>query len=390
MTTKKKRILYTVPSYPTGKHHGFIDEISELQRLGYEVFIAPIWESFPENKVDSLKIDIIYNPNLSKYMRFFYCTVNFTKRPIQSIKFIWNAKKFIGYQESYLSLHLLISISNHKPDRIHSYFANNAALKVLLIAEHLNIQFSCSGRGTDVLIKRIPEFLYLVNHSKPFFTLSEYNKSVIEKIPGVNIKNVKVIHHGIQIENYPKRDWDNIHNDIPVILSITWFRKVKGVEYLIEACNILKNKGIDFFCKIIGDGYLRPKIEDMITHFHLEKYVYLYGRLDHQKVIDHLLKSDIFVLPSLSEGIAISAMEAMTVGLPVIVTEITGMNELIDNNETGLVVRPKNPVDLSNAIDKLLKDNNLCMKLGNSTRRKIKSDFNIKNNIQIILKFWGF
>jgi len=389
LNIEKLKILYSVPYYPTGKHHGFIDEIAELERIGYEVIIAPIWESYQEKKVDSLNVKIIYNPNLRKINRYFLCILICFQNPYRALSYIKKTKEFLGIHESFISLHLLNTIRVSNPNHIHAYFANNAALKVLLIAQFLKISFTCSGRGTDVLIKRIPHFNFLVNNSNPFFTISYYNKKVIDNVEGVNSQNVKVIHHGIQVDKYPKRDWQKINNDVPVVTSVTWLRKVKGVEFLIEACNILKNKGVKYKCQIVGDGYLRNKIEMMIDQYELKKNVQLLGQVNHPKVINILLESDIFVLPSLSEGIAISVMEAMAIGLPVVVTDITGMRELVDDNKNGFVVPPSDEYELSYKIEILLKSKYDRVKFGDNAIQKVQKEFNIKLNINNFLREVG-
>ncbi len=382
------KILYTVPYYPAHKHQGFIDEISVLLEKGYDVEIAPIWKSYIRQGNDDLKVPVIYNPNIFTFKKFVISLFIMVFNPNYTHKFILFSKKYLGYQESILTLSLLKNIEKSNPDHIHAFFANNAALKSLLIARFLKIRFSCSGRGTDVLIKRIPHFKFLVNNSRPFFTLSRYNKEQISKISGINKENIKVIHHGIRVDKVTPSPKVPLSRPLKIV-STTWLRKVKGVKYLVDACALLRKKNIDFQCYIIGDGALKKEINKQINEMQLQKQVILIGSLPHNDVLAFLKNCHIFVLPSLSEGIAIAAMEAMALGLPTIVTNITGMPELVENEVNGLLVPPENPIAIAEAVEKLYNDQELQKKITKNGIQTIHDKFNIRTNINEFLNEIG-
>ncbi len=377
------KILYTVPRYPTGKHHGFLDEIASLQKRNITVEIIPVWASDRKAKVDDLPLKILYDPNQrwqNLWVKPLLCCL---LHPLRSFYFIKSSRQFLGYLESFFSLSLLTIIQKSNSDHIHAYFANNAALKILLISKTLGIPFSCSGRGTDVLIKRIPAFKFLVNNSQPFFTLSHYNKEKISQLPGINADNIHVIHHGIQVNRFQAILTNSADGPLKIV-STTWLRAVKGVSFLIEACHLLAKDQVDFECRIIGDGYLRADLEKQIQDHQLEEQVKLEGFLPHNKTLSCVRQSDIFVLPSLSEGIAIAVMEAMAIGLPVIVTDITGMPELVQHDQTGILVPPKDAEAIASEI-KQLRDKDLRNRLAKKGQKYVQKHFNIDININQFL-----
>ena len=140
-------------------------------------------------------------------------------------------------------------------------------------------------------------------------TISDYNKKHLVKVYGSAANKVKVVRCGVDLSQFKPNDRTN--GEIPIILSVTWLRKAKGVKYLIEAAEILRKQKIDFKCIIVGGGYLKKEIKSLIREKNLAERVELKGPLPHKEVIALYRSAHIFVLPSLSEGIPISLMEAM-------------------------------------------------------------------------------
>ena len=124
---------------------------------------------------------------------------------------------------------------------------------------------------------------------------------------------------------------------------------------------------------MIGDGELRPQVEDFIHQNELEDRVVLMGtRYD---VPDILAASDIFVLPSRWEGLPYVVIEASMAGLPVVASRVGGIPELVEDSVTGLLVPPGNPEALSEAIQRLLDNEDLRHQMGQAGREKALREF---------------
>lgn len=115
----------------------------------------------------------------------------------------------------------------------------------------------------------------------------------------------------------------------------------KGYSYMLQACKILKTKGLSFHYEIIG-GNDNEELQYLINEFGLKSYVTLKGNISQDEVYQKIQASDIFILPSLEEGIANVVIEAMALGTPVITTNCGGMEELVEHQKTGWIVPTRN------------------------------------------------
>lgn len=161
-------------------------------------------------------------------------------------------------------------------------------------------------------------------------------------------------------------------------------RPEKGVRYLVEACRILKDKGLNFRCTIVGGGRDFDNIKKLIAALGLEDVVSLTGALFHRDIIELYKTTDIFVLPSLSEGIPVVIMEAMAMKLPVVSTNITGIPEIVGDGENGFLAEPKDPVALSEKIEYLINHPEKREDVGTKGRKTVEEKFNLDRNVRVL------
>ena len=150
-------------------------------------------------------------------------------------------------------------------------------------------------------------------------------------------------------------------------------REEKGHLYLVEAVNILSKKHKNIRLLVIGDGLLCDTLKKLVNRLGIDKRVSFLGwRLD----IPRLLKAmDIFVLPSTSEGLGISLLEAMYSEVPVVATNVGGIPEIIQDGVNGLLVPPRNSALLAEAIERLILDREYATKLATKGREIVVKDF---------------
>lgn len=261
---------------------------------------------------------------------------------------------------------------------IHAHFASGAATTAMMASNLLKIGFSFTVHGGDVLIEKslLNEKL---KRAKFAIAVSEYNKQqLMLEAPGVDSDKVKVIHCGVDPDSfYPVC---HIDRGLPVFLAVGSLVEEKGHAYLIEACAVLAISCIDFRCIIIGEGPKRQDLEQLILHHRLEGKVHLAGAIPHERIQVYFDRADIIVHPSISEGIPVALMEAMSKRLPVIATRITGIPELIRHGEEGILVPPENVPELVEAMKRLLNHKRLRTQLGKNARQKIVNNFNLEIN----------
>lgn len=147
--------------------------------------------------------------------------------------------------------------------------------------------------------------------------------------------------------------------------------EAKGVQDLIKTFNTLAYPNLELW--IVGDGNYRQELVKLANN---NPKIVFYGEQSHDNAIDILKQSDIFVNPSYSEGLPTSVMEAASVGLPIIATDVGGTNEIIEHDKSGLLIIPRDIQGLSYAISLLLDFPNIADKLGKEAQKTVKEKFN--------------
>ncbi|MFI5323867.1 MAG: glycosyltransferase [Thermodesulfobacteriota bacterium] len=191
---------------------------------------------------------------------------------------------------------------------------------------------------------------------------------------------IQVVHNGIILENYSSIR-DNIHaNDIygplkenrrefPIVLTIARLDKQKGHKFLLKAARDVPSTLFVF----VGDGPERENLENEALELGLnDRVIFLGRRNDISALLDGC---DLFVLPSLFEGLPLSIMEAMAAGKPVIASDIGGIDELIINGNTGYLTPPGDPQALATAINMLLSTPRLSQKIAAAGQALVFKEF---------------
>jgi L-malate glycosyltransferase len=162
---------------------------------------------------------------------------------------------------------------------------------------------------------------------------------------------------------------------IPVIGTVGRLVDAKDHVTLLDALRLLASDGRPFLTVIAGDGPLRPELEARIITLGLQDRVRLLGhRSDVEMVLAGL---DLFVLPSQSEGLSNTILEAMASGLPVVATRVGGADEVIDDQRSGILVEPRSPAALAHAIVMLLTDRDYRAQIAAAGRARAEREFSL-------------
>lgn len=164
-------------------------------------------------------------------------------------------------------------------------------------------------------------------------------------------KKIAVIANGVDTKKFnPQKFLNNNSADKFSLVCGTRITPRKGFIYLINALEKLQKKGEKVYLEIIGEGDQKELLEKMVREKNLNKQVKFLGVVDHEEIPSILSRADVFVSPSLNEGMANAMLEALAMGLPLIATDIGGTKELIKDGENGLIVKTKNVIDLADKI----------------------------------------
>ena len=179
---------------------------------------------------------------------------------------------------------------------------------------------------------------------------------------------------------------NNYNNQNITILWVGRFVRGKGVEYIIQAAKILVKKVPDLNFLLVGDGSLKGEIESIIEKSDLKENVKIKENIPNANMPEVYQKTDIFVLPSLNEGVPKTLLEAMACGKPVVISEFPHLQELIKNSGLSF---PKGDVHaLADKIMRLIRDPELAKELGINGRKKILKDHSWEHTVHKTIELY--
>ncbi len=226
---------------------------------------------------------------------------------------------------------------------------------------------------------------YLVRYTDKVVAVSEEVKKHIIKYDGLSEEKVKVIHNGVDVKRFSDANGKRIRSElrispeVPIVGTIGRLTYQKGQRYLIDALATLKYKFPQLILLIVGDGPLRNELEDYADSLGTGKNVRFLGT--RRDIPDLLSAMDIFVLPSLWEGLVNALLEAMAAGNAVIATDIPPIREIIDTDNIGILVPTENSSSIVASIDLLLHNRLLEKDYGKSAKERARSIFNIDTTV---------
>jgi len=227
---------------------------------------------------------------------------------------------------------------------------------------------------------------YLAGWTDRIVAVSKAVKDDVLKYDGVPATKVEIIYNGVDLSKFLDTDGSAIRNefrispDTPVIGTVGRLTLQKGQRYLLEAVSQIREKFPQLQLLVVGDGPLKNELRDYAETLGIQKSVIFTG--SRRDVPSLLAAMDIFVLPSLWEGLSISLIESMAAGKSVITTDIAPIREVVNTDKVGILVPPENSSTLAEAIELLLKNKDWAERLGMAARERVFSTFNIETTIR--------
>jgi glycosyltransferase involved in cell wall biosynthesis len=272
---------------------------------------------------------------------------------------------------------------------LHAHWATYPTTVAYLIKRWSGIPYSFTAHAYDIymisrmLPAKIGEASFVV-------TCADANRRYLcSLVDEATARRVHVNYHGTDLGRFtPVR---RVAGARFRIMSCGWLKEYKGFHYLLEAVALLVERGVDATLDLAGDGPQRTFLERRIAELGLGERVTLHGYLPHAALVELYRQCDAFALPSIVMGsygrqdvIPNVLAEAMAVGAPVVATAIAGIPELIDDEQSGLLVRERDAVALADALERLHSDPSTAARLGAAGRAKVEKIWNRENNLDAL------
>lgn len=197
----------------------------------------------------------------------------------------------------------------------------------------------------------------------------------LSALEGISGEKTSVIWNGIDISKFQ----DIGPKDGGPAVMVGRLSPEKDVESLIRAVPLVLANYPDFSLEIAGNGPCLAGLQELASDLNVAGHVRFLGEV--RQVSSVLGRASIFVLPSLTEGISLTLLEAMACGLPVIATSVGGNPEVVVEGETGFLVPTRSPVDLAETIIQLIGNPGSGRRLGLAGRARVESEFDVRRMV---------
>jgi len=238
-----------------------------------------------------------------------------------------------------------------------------------------NAARSALSRFAYIMLERLAAFW-----ADRIVTPSYANEREILERRLVDPRKLMVIRLGIELSRYPQAKDPRaavrglgIADDAPVIGIVGRLEPPKGHTHLLAAVRHLVDRRPDLCCVCVGDGFLRERLEAEAEALGIERNVFFTGY--REDMLELLCGFDLFVLPSLWEGLGIVLLEAMAYQKAIVASRVGGIQDVVIDGETGILLPPASPVHLARAIDLLLGDRGRAEAMGRAGYLRVLTEF---------------
>jgi glycosyltransferase involved in cell wall biosynthesis len=271
-------------------------------------------------------------------------------------------------------------------EHVHAHWATHPALAAYVIQKLTGISFSFTAHAHDIFVNRTM-LGEKIGAASFVAVISAYNRDYLVSLYGDEIAaKLVLVHCGIDPQRFTPSTKPALAPDRFRLVCVASLQPYKGHAVLIEALAMLRDRGIDAVCELVGEGEERPSIERRVRALGLEASVILAGAKKSDEVVAIVQLANAFVLPSVvaadgqMEGIPVALMEAMACEVAVVAPRLSGIPELVVDGETGVLVTPGDARELADAIERLARDRALRVRLGSAGRRHVQAEFETVTN----------
>lgn len=372
-------ITTTFPRWKDDTTPTFVYELSKrLQKSGLEIVILA-----PHDQ-GAKKLEIMDDMKIYRFPYFY---------PFNYQRLCYNGGMLPNFKTSYfakfqtpifmlIGMYYIFKITNkEKIDLIHAHWIIPSGLMSIFVKLISRIPLIISVHGSDISLIKYPFLKSIIKQILKNVDMCTVNSTATKDLT-LNViksnKRLKIIPMGVDLNIFkPKfKCADGVYSKKrPTILTVGRLDKKKGMNYLIDAMPEIIRKFPKAKLVIVGDGPEKNNITMLIKKLNLDKNVDLIGAVQNKNLPSFYQKADLFVLPSLNEGLGVVLLEAMACGTPVIGSNVGGITDIIINGENGFLTISENPQNLAEKIITVLSNNDLQKKFSENGFRTIKEKF---------------
>ena len=386
-------IAYISNEFPSPVEPYVVEEIRELRRRGVKVIACSgvrIDAAALEPELQLLAAETLYLPPFQPGL-----LARSAWRSLKNLRLLADflARILIRGNESplrrvrtllhtWLGVYYALLLEGRGVDHIHAHHGYFSSWVAMVAARVLGVGFSLTLHGSDLLL----DGTYLdtkLAQCKFVMTVSSYNRGhIVERYPAIPPERVLVQRLGVDtLRLHCSLARADRSSSCLIMLAVGRLQAVKDHAFLLRACRLLKDRGLNFLCLIAGEGPERGNLERLIDQLDLHPQVELLGHVRHHCLDSYYAMADLVVLTSRSEGIPLVLMEAMARRRAVLAPAITGIPELVEHGKTGFLYRPGSLDDFVSRVEQVRKARANLQPIQQAARQFVLQHYNREKNL---------
>jgi colanic acid/amylovoran biosynthesis glycosyltransferase len=409
------RVAYVMSRFPKLTETFVLNEILAVERQGVTVDIYPLLrerQDVLQPGAAELVARAHYTPFMSQaILRSQVWGLRRGLRAylgafVTAVRETWGSPRFLIGALAYFpkAVHLARLMSQTGAAHVHCHFANHPALVGFVIGRLTELPWSFTAHGSDL---HIDKHMLCRKVSEAAFTVavsSATRQVILEHCSGGMAAKVEVVHCGVDTSLFRPAARTGRANRQATraaagsdtaalrVIAVGTLHEVKGQRHLIDACALLRDAGIEVMCQIVGEGPDELDLSRRIEQHRLIGRVVLVGRQTRDQVIERMRASDVLVAASVPsregrrEGLPVVIAEAMACGLPVVASRLSGIPELVIEDQTGYLADPGDAAGIAAGLKRLADDPGLRRRLGSEARRRVERDFEVDGSARRLIE----
>jgi len=389
--------------YPRISETFISNEILLLEKLGFNLHLFSMRqprENFTHVNVKKIRAQVDYLPEtlIKPLPRLLYHNLILAaKRPgIYAAALKTAIRRFLRTRKSATLKHLLQAgylahrfLPASGVTHLHAHFAHSPTSVAMFTGQLTGLPFSFTAHAKDIYTSDPRQLREKIELSRFVVTCTEYNRRHLLEISDGQKTSIQRIYHGIDVDLFSGNSAERKPPGQPYrILTIARLTAKKGLPTVLRALKLLTDRGLSINHVLIGDGDDRDRILALVSALGLTSVSRWLGTQPHHAVLEHYRNADLFVLGCEvasngdRDGIPNVLLESMAMGVPVVATAISAIPELVENGITGLLVPPRQPDRLAEAMQRMLTDQELRNRVIPAARQTVAEGFDNRRLIQ--------
>jgi colanic acid/amylovoran biosynthesis glycosyltransferase len=386
----KRTIAHVTSRFPKISETFILDEILELQRLGFGVEVFALVRERPSvmhPHAEALLPQVHFGTPVTgeavaaqlywlrrRPRRYLSAWWGCLRGNIRSPRFLCRAVVAVPVAAAFAR-----DMERLAVEHVHAHYATHPALVAWVVQRLTDLPYSFTVHAHDVYVDRAM-LREKLERATFVAAVSEFNQRLLERLEPARARGkVFVVRTGVEPRIFHARP--RPPNGRLRVVCVASLEPYKGHSYLVEACARARAAGLELECVLVGEGPERRTIERLVAMRGLSDTVQLIGARPRSEVSELVATADLLVLPSIvmpngkMEGLPVVLMEAMAAGTPVVASAISGVPELVEDGVTGLLVTERDAPALARAITRLAGDADLRRQLAAAARERVLEDY---------------